>query len=104
MTTENQIPLAQRFNWRIWLVVGLAALLVGYPVYQFLSVAVTGGIRSTRDQSGELMQVDLRSMSLFEMSQTDATDESIPKKWRELDGKRVELEGEMYLGGQAAGK
>lgn len=104
MTVENKLPFFERFNWRIWVVVGIALLLVGYPVYQFMSVALTGGIGTSKDEKGEFHPVELRAMSLFEMSQTNATEESIPKKWRELDGKRVELEGEMYLGNSAAGK
>jgi hypothetical protein len=103
-TNGIQLPWTQRVNWRLWLVLAVAALLVGYPVYQFLEVAVTGGVRESTDAKGDLLQVDLKAMSLFDMHQQRAVDQDIPAKWRALDGKRVALVGEMYVGTQAAGK
>lgn len=74
--------------------------VIGYPVYIYLEATITGGI----SQRGDLLVVDLKAMSTFEMDQVNATDEDIPRKWRELDGKRVECSGEMWSPYSAGGR
>ncbi len=96
-----QLPLSQRINFRLWILLGVAVLIVGYPIYQGLEIALTGGVSRSSDDKGELLKVDLKSMSLFEMDQEKAEEADIPQKWRDLNGKRVQLEGEMYLSNQA---
>ena len=99
-----QLPWTQRINFRLWTVLLVAALAVGYPLYQGLELALTGGISKSSDEKGAVLKVDLKSMSLFEMDPEKAEAADIPQKWRDLDGKRVELAGEMWLGNQAGGE
>ena len=66
--------------------------VVVYPVYVYVQAMVTGGIT----RRGDLLDVDLQSMSSFEMDQEHGTTDDIPKRYRDLDGKRVELHGQMY--------
>ena len=89
-------PAIRRINWRVVLFFGVAAVVLGFPIYIYLAATVTGGITHSRDRRGDLLEVDLKAMSSFEMSQTSATLDDIPKRFRELDGKRVVLFGEMY--------
>ncbi|MFI5378769.1 MAG: hypothetical protein ACHRHE_05705 [Tepidisphaerales bacterium] len=105
MTTQIspsiQLPWSQRINFRLWILLGIVAVAVGTPIYWGLQLYLTGGIMAGSDEKGELLRVDLKSMSLFDMDQKTAENTDIPRKWRDLDGKRVELAGEMYLGNQA---
>jgi hypothetical protein len=95
MTTEAaiRVPLSERINFRMLLFVGVIALMIGYPVYWFIHEQVTGGIS---DAGGGYTHVDLKAMSLFNFDQSDGRLSDIPQKWRDLDGKKVVLEGEMW--------
>ncbi len=83
----------------------LFALVVLCPVvalgYVFLDVSRTGGIKQLPDGT---TVVDLQSMSSFSFDQLDGTINDVPEKYRELDGKRVALEGEMYVANSSAGE
>ncbi|MGA2500136.1 MAG: hypothetical protein ABSH20_20550, partial [Tepidisphaeraceae bacterium] len=74
-----QLPWSQRINFRLWIVLGVLALAVGYPLYQGLLLAVYGGIRDSRDEKGAILKVELKSMSLFEMDQERAEAADVPK-------------------------
>lgn len=86
-----RISLRERINLRVITFALVALVVVGYPAYLFLDLAVSGGIKDR----GDYFEVDLKTISDFEMNPKFATDESVPAKFRELDGKRVLLDGEM---------
>lgn len=92
-------PLSERLNVRILTFAGLVLLLIGYPVYIYLESVLSGGIRHRSDGT---VEVDLKSMSSFVFDQVNGKVEDIPEKWRELNGKRVVLEGEMWAPNSAA--
>src|SRR5687768_5948726 len=100
MDTAMKIPLSQRINFRMIGFVAIVMLLVGYPLYQFADEAITGGIKNR----GDYTEVNLKAMSTFPFDQDMGRTEEIPAKWRELDGKRVQLTGEMWQPAVAAGK
>jgi hypothetical protein len=79
-------------SWRTLLLIATAIFLFGYPTWVYMDSLVTGGI----SQRGDLLVVDLRAMSSFEMDQDNGTTEDIPIRYRQLDGKRVLLTGQMY--------
>jgi hypothetical protein len=79
-------------SWRTLLLIATAIFLFGYPTWVYMDSLVTGGI----SQRGDLLVVDLRAMSSFEMDQDNGTTEDIPVRYRQLDGKRVLLTGQMY--------
>jgi hypothetical protein len=90
--TMAPVPLSQRINIRM-VVFGLIVLvLVGVPLYWYLSVALTGGIR---DAGNGYKDVDLMSMVMFPFDQKYGTIDDVPTKYRALDGKKVILTGEM---------
>jgi hypothetical protein len=74
--------------------------LIAYPVYVYLDAAVSGGIK----RRGDVIVVDLKAMSDFDINQFAGTDENIPRKFRDLDGKRVECTGEMWAPYSAGGR
>jgi hypothetical protein len=88
-TTTAHIPLRERVNVRVLIFAAIALVLIGWPVYTF--VTYTGV-----EKSGDFYKVDLKAMSNFEMDQRNATNNDVPKEWRDLDGKKVTLEGEMW--------
>lgn len=87
-------------NWRMALFVAICLYLIGYPTYLYLDSVITGGI----SRHGDLIVVDLKSMSDFEMNQIDGTSADIPERFRDLEGKRVMLGGEMWVPNNAAGE
>lgn len=88
-----KIPLHQRINWRI---VGFAAVVVsifGYGVWLYLATELSGGMR----QRGDYTEVDLKAMSTFAFDKRAGKIEDVPQQWRELNGKKIIVEGEMFV-------
>jgi hypothetical protein len=79
-------------TWRTLALIGVAIFLFGYPTWEYMDSLITGGI----SRRGDLLLVDLKAMSSFEMDQDNGTNEDIPARYRNLDGKRVLLIGQMY--------
>jgi hypothetical protein len=97
--TPYRPPAAWRqITWRMGLVLAAAAFVVGYPIYIFLDQAITHGIH----HRGDLLDVDLKAMSSFDMDQVHGVTSDIPRPYRELDGKRVLLAGEIWAPDSAA--
>ena len=71
------------------LVVGI----IGGLVYTYVDSALSGGIK---DIGNGFKQVDLKAMSLFSFDQENGTIDSVPKKWRDLDGQKVVMYGEIW--------
>src|SRR5262245_62987183 len=93
MSTGVKIPLSQRFNFRIIIVVAVIAVVVGYPVYVLVREQVSGGVSSA---GGGYTKVNLKALGNFEFDNTNGTANDVPAKWRELDGKNLVLDGEIY--------
>ncbi|HEY1921716.1 MAG TPA: hypothetical protein VGG44_03035 [Tepidisphaeraceae bacterium] len=87
-----QKPWWQRVTWRGLMLIATAVFLFGYPSYLYMDSIITGGIT----RRGDLMVVDLKAMSSFEMDQDVGTNEDVPQRYRQLDGKRVLLTGQIY--------
>src|SRR4051794_9557714 len=84
-------------NWSMIARVGVLAFVVlgalGYILYNFIEMSVTGGIKKA---GGGYVEVDLKAMSVFNFNQVNGTINDVPKKWRDLDGKKVICYGEMW--------
>jgi len=93
MHAEPRIPLRERINVRLIIFFGVIGLIIGYPVFWYVREQVTGGIT---DAGGGYLEVNLKSMSTFTFDQQNGKLEEIPKRWRELDGKKVVLRGELW--------
>jgi hypothetical protein len=91
-TTAYQVPLTERINFRM---IGFAAIvlfLVGWPAYIYIDSVVSGGIKDR----GDFVEVDLKAMSSFPFDNERGTINDVPERWRALDGRRVQLIGEMW--------
>ncbi len=82
----------QKLTWRGLMLLATVVFLFGYPTYVYMDSVITGGIT----RRGDLLVVDLKAMSNFEMDQDAGTTQDIPLRYRQLDGKRVLLTGQMY--------
>jgi hypothetical protein len=91
MEQAVKVPLRERINLRIVVFALVILVPVGLMAYIYVRELVTGGIVDR----GEFVEVDIKAMSSFEMDQSNATLQDIPEKWRQLDGKKVLLEGEV---------
>jgi hypothetical protein len=87
-----KVPLSQRINLRILIFAGVVLFLVGYPAYLYLDTQLSGGIH----RAGDYTKVDLKAMSTFAFDKVAGRIEDVPKRYRELDGQKVLLEGEMW--------
>jgi hypothetical protein len=87
-----RVPLSERINFRMVAFGLFVLLLVGFPVYWYLSVALTGGIR---DAGNGYKEVDLMAMVSFPFDQKYGSIEDVPPKYRALNGQKVILTGEM---------
>jgi hypothetical protein len=100
MDVATKVPLSQRINFRVLIFLAVVITPVAFVLFQFLQTTVTGGIIDR----GQYLEVDLKTISSFEMDQNDATDAQVPEKFRALNGKRVLLVGEMYQPFTVGGK
>jgi hypothetical protein len=91
-------PLGERVNLRMIAVAAVVLLLVGYPVYQFVQSAMNHGIQSV----GDAKLVDLKALGNFPFDDTSGSIKDVPPVYRDLDGKKVILEGFMFAGQSAA--
>src|SRR3954468_22736950 len=102
--TAAKLPLSERINLRMVIFFAVILIPIGYMVYLFADTWRSHGIWDARDERyGSYKKVDLKAMSLFQMSQISATDADIPAEYRALDGKRVMLVGEQYVTGRSRG-
>lgn len=92
---------APRFNLRMFVFVGVFVALFGTLAYLYLETTLTHGIQEGKDG---YLRVDLKSMSTFAFDQQFGTVEDIPPVYRELDGKKVSLVGQMWVGGSRLGE
>lgn len=83
-------------NPRVLIFVAVFGLIIGAPVYMIADQMISGGIHHRADGSTE---VDLKTISLFPLDQQNGTLDDVPAKFRELNGKKVVLVGEMYAPG-----
>jgi hypothetical protein len=89
--------LSERINFRLLAFAIIAIALVGTPIYWYVDEVLSGGIKVR----GDVTEVNLKAMSTFPFDQIAGTLEDVPERWRALDGKKVELVGEMYLANSA---
>lgn len=89
---RKQPPARKRFNPRV-LILGLVlALPVGWMVYTFVKLSVGSGI----EQVGDYKEVVLKAMGNFAFDETSADVNQVPEVYRQLDGQKLLLVGEMY--------
>jgi hypothetical protein len=85
-------------NWKLFAFIGFFCLLFGCFGYTILSEVLSNGIHSHADYTS----VDLKSMGNFPFDEQNGLLTDVPKDFRALDGKRVELKGMMYAGQTAS--
>lgn len=95
--TEPKILLRERINLRIIVFAAVVLFLIGTPVYIFVKENVTGGIETV----GDTTKVDLKALGNFPFDDTVGTVSDIPARYRALDGKKVQLEGEVFAPDEA---
>jgi hypothetical protein len=98
--STNKAFRSRRGQVNIRLIAFLA--IVSFPFlwfgYVFLNDRLTGGI----EHHGSYDEVNLKEMGNFPFDQSNGATDSVPARWRGLDGKRVMLEGFMWARGSAA--
>lgn len=99
--TYYKPPFRQRINVRMILLAGVVLLLIGYPTYYYLDIVLTGGVKNI---GNGMKQVDLKAMSSFPFDQNNGSVNDVPKQWRDLDGQKVVLYGEMWQPSSAGDK
>lgn len=96
METAVRLSWWERINFRILLFAAAVLLPIGAIVYIYADTLISHGVWEKNDSRyGKYLLVDLKSMSDFELDAGSASSDAIPKRYRELDGQRVMLKGEM---------
>jgi hypothetical protein len=85
-------PWFTRINWRIVVFAAVVGTLIGVPFYIWADEVITGGIHN----HGDYKEVNLKAMSTFDMDQVNGSMDDIPKKFRDLEGQKVMMIGEMW--------
>jgi hypothetical protein len=94
-----QVPWWRRFTLQSAVMVGAAAFVLAYPIYDVLDRAISHGIH----RQGDLLLVDMKAMSDFDFDQVNGQTGDIPKPFRQLDGQRVMMAGQIVPTNSAAG-
>ena len=94
-TATPKVPFYERINLRMLIFIGVIGFLVGYPIYVLIEAQLTGGIHSV---GGGYKQVDLKALGNFQFDDQTGSVTDVPPRYRELDGQKVVLVGEMYSG------
>src|SRR2546423_2911754 len=92
MDADPKRPLSQRINLRALTFIAVLLFLLGWPVYTFVSETLTGGIHDR----GSYKEVDLKAMGNFQFDETAGKITDVPKQYRDLDGQKVMLQGQIY--------
>lgn len=89
--TSPKVPLSQRITWQMVIVFLIPAVAIGYVAKSFFAPDI-------QDAGNGYKLIDnLKAMSTFAFDQQNGKLTDIPVKWRELDGKKVKIIGEMYV-------
>ena len=91
--TPVKVPFSERFNIRVLVFILIIAAIPGYVLYVMIDAQISGGIKNV---AGGYKEVNLKAMSSFELDQTEGTINDVPQKWRDLNGQKVVLQGEMW--------
>lgn len=92
MDSATKIPLSERVNIRLVVFLVAIGAIVGFPTYLFVDALVSGGIKDR----GDYIYADLKAMSDFPFDQVNGRLEDVPQRYRQLNGKRVMVEGEIW--------
>ena len=93
----------QPVNWSMLIRIGVVGCivlgLVGYALKVTYESVIQGGVVA----AGDHYKVELKQMSNFEMDQALGGVADVPERYRQLDGKKVILEGEVAPAGTFSG-
>ena len=92
--------LSQRLNWR--LIIFLACISIPFLWFfgTFMNQLVNGGV----EKHGDYVFVDLKALGNFPFDEFNGQLTDVPQRFRDLDGKKIELEGFMYPTNEAGDK
>jgi hypothetical protein len=100
MDYEPRPPLRERINVRLAIMLAVLGLAFAYLLYLPIHMALSNGVEHHNGYD----VVDLKELGNFVFDQNNGTINDVPKRWRELDGKRVVLEGFMWDGQNAGSR
>ncbi len=98
MLDTQHRPITQRVNFRLIVFLAVIAAPIVWIVVQFVSAEVSHGV----SYEAGVAHVDLKALGNFPFDDHTSTIKDVPQRWRDLDGKKVALEGFMYAGMSAA--
>jgi hypothetical protein len=88
----------KQINWRMVLLIAIILALPFFIFFQWARQAFHHGIID----HGSYAEVNLKSMSSFDMDQFNGQPTDIPAIFRALDGRRVMMDGQMYAPNSAS--
>ena len=85
-------------NWRLMAFLGFFCVLFASLGYTIFSEVISNGIH----YHGNVAEVNLKALGQFPFDDQNGVRSDVPKDYRALDGKKVELKGFLYAGKSAA--
>jgi hypothetical protein len=73
--------------------IAVVAFVPLWVMYTYVSDVMNQGVGAKK---GDYTEVELKWMSSFDFNQQTGTIDDVPKRWRDLDGKKVILHGEIW--------
>jgi hypothetical protein len=74
----------------------LFMIVLGLPVAGISWVAVRGMLNKGITWHGDYAAVNLKALGNFPFDKDSGVRDDVPQRWRDLDGKKIELEGFMF--------
>src|SRR5215212_7451633 len=87
-------------NYRLIAFLAIVSLPFFWVLYAFINEAVHGGV----EDRGSIVKVDLKALGNFPFDPVNGTSTDLPQRFFALDGRVVELEGQMYAPNATADK
>jgi len=88
-----KVPLRERINLRIVAFILIVGFIPCWVLYTYLTDMMHQGVVG---KEGDYTRVELKWMSSFDLDQVAGTINDVPKRWREFDGKKIILRGEIW--------
>lgn len=85
-------PARQGVNYRLVLFIAV----VGLPLLGISWLTLQGILNKGVSWHGDYAEVNLKALGNFPFNESIGTRDDVPARWRELDGKKVELKGFMF--------
>jgi hypothetical protein len=96
LNTEKPVKKRSRINLRAIIFAAVLLLPLGWMVKTYVTLTVSKGIENTTRYGKDYKTVDLKSLGNFAFNDQVDSEQQVPREYRDLDGKKLLLSGQMF--------